>query len=76
MREEIIKLLKKEGKLSSETIDEITQVDIHDFSNLSDYDKEALVLWDKYLIYAVILEENTKILDEMKEYKSKIKTTI
>lgn len=34
MREEIIKLLKKEGKLSSETIDEITQVDIHDFSNL------------------------------------------
>ena len=49
---------------------------IHDFSNLSDYDKEALVLWDKYLIYAVILEENTKILDEMKEYKSKIKTTI
>ena len=34
MRDEIIKLLKKEGKLSSETIDEIKQVDIQDFSNL------------------------------------------
>lgn len=49
---------------------------IHDFSNLNDYDKEGLVLWDKYLIYAVILEENTKIIDEIKEYKIKIKTTI
>ena len=49
---------------------------IHDFSNLNDYDKEGLVLWDKYLIYAVILEENTKIIDEIKEYKNKIKTTI
>ena len=34
MREEIVKLLKIEGKLSSETIDQIKQIDIHDFSNL------------------------------------------
>ncbi len=34
MREEIIKLLKKEGKLSNEAIDEIQQVDIHDFANI------------------------------------------
>lgn len=34
MREEITKLLKKEGKLSNEAIDEIQQVDIHDFANL------------------------------------------
>lgn len=34
MREEIIKLLKKEGKLSNESIDEIQQIDIHDFANL------------------------------------------
>ncbi len=34
MREEIIKLLKKEGKLSEDTLDEIKQVDVHDFSNL------------------------------------------
>ena len=34
MRNEIIKLLKKEGKLSSETIDEIKKVDIDDFANI------------------------------------------
>ena len=34
MRVEIIKLLKKEGKLSSKTIDEINRIDIHDFSSL------------------------------------------
>lgn len=34
MKEEIIKLLKKEGKLSTEAIDEIKQVDVHDFANL------------------------------------------
>lgn len=34
MRDEIIKLLKNEGKLSDEAIDEIKQVDVHDFANL------------------------------------------
>lgn len=34
MRDEIIKLLKKEGKLSNKALDEIKQIDIHDFSNL------------------------------------------
>ena len=34
MKEEIINLLKKEGKLSNETIDEIKQVDVNDFINI------------------------------------------
>ncbi|MDO5831744.1 MAG: biotin--[acetyl-CoA-carboxylase] ligase [Methanobrevibacter sp.] len=34
MRVEIVNLLKKEGKLSSKTIEEINQIDIHDFSSL------------------------------------------
>ena len=34
MKDEIIKLLKKEGKLSDEAIDEIQQVDVHDIANL------------------------------------------
>lgn len=38
---------------------------IHDFSNLSDADKEQLVLWDDFLIYAVLLEENTSIINEI-----------
>lgn len=38
---------------------------IRDFSNLSSADKERLVLWDDFLVYAVILEENTQIVDEI-----------
>ena len=34
MKTEIIKLLKKEGKLSEETINEIQDVNIHDFSKI------------------------------------------
>lgn len=39
---------------------------IHDFSNLGEADKDALVLWNDYLVYAVVLEENEKIVEEMK----------
>lgn len=38
---------------------------IHDFSNLSEADQDQLVLWDDYLIYAVVLEENQQIVDEI-----------
>ena len=34
MKIEIIKLLKKEGKISDETIEEIQKVDIHDFASI------------------------------------------
>ena len=38
---------------------------IHDFSQLSEATKEQLVLWDDFLVYAVVLEENEQILDEI-----------
>ncbi len=38
---------------------------IHDFSNLEHAQKETLVLWDDFLIYAVLLEENTSIVTEI-----------
>lgn len=38
---------------------------IHDFSELSQADKEQLILWDDFLIYAVLLEENTSIVREI-----------
>lgn len=38
---------------------------IHDFSDLSNANKEQLVLWDDFLIYAVVLEENTSIVNEI-----------
>ena len=38
---------------------------IHDFSNLDEVSREQLVLWDDFLIYAVVLEENDIILKEI-----------
>lgn len=38
---------------------------IHDFSNLSEAEKEQLVLWDDFLIYAVVLEENERIIEDI-----------
>ncbi len=37
---------------------------LHDFSDLENAQKEALVLWDDFLIYAVVLEENESIVSE------------
>ncbi len=38
---------------------------IHDYSNLSEADKRHVVLWEDYLVYAVVLEENTEIVNEI-----------
>lgn len=45
---------------------------IHDYSNLSEAEKDSLVLWDDYLIYAVVLEENKKIIEEIMQRRDKI----
>lgn len=38
---------------------------IRDFSDLSNAEKEKLVLWDDFLIYAVVLEENSLVVGEV-----------
>lgn len=38
---------------------------IRDFSNLSEAEKEQLILWDDFLIYAVLLEENERIIEDI-----------
>ena len=38
---------------------------LHDFSMLDEADKEAIGLWDEFLIYAVVLGENEKVVDEI-----------
>lgn len=43
---------------------------IRDFSNLSEADKNALALWDDYLIYAVVLEENQIIINELRKRRN------
>ena len=38
---------------------------------LNEADKEALGLWDEFLIYAVVLEENDVILNEISNLYNK-----
>lgn len=59
----------KEGKILVEQIAGIKNY-IHDFSLLSEKDKENIVLWEDFLIYAVLLEENEKIIDDICRYKN------
>ena len=42
---------------------------IHDFSNLSQEQKEAVILWNDFIIYAILLEENEKIIGEIFKLK-------
>ncbi|MDE7422607.1 MAG: DUF2207 domain-containing protein [Lachnospiraceae bacterium] len=56
------------GKLYTEEIAGMKNF-IHDFSNLNQADKEQLILWDEFLIYAVVLEENKKIVYEISKMK-------
>lgn len=43
---------------------------IHEFSLLSEAKKEQAILWDDYLVYAIVLEENEQIVKEIsKQYQ-------
>lgn len=42
---------------------------IHDFSMLDNATKEQIVLWDDFLIYAIVLEENENVVDEILSFK-------
>jgi len=41
---------------------------IHDFRSLSEAEKEKVVLWKDYLAYAIVLEENEKIVKDISKY--------
>lgn len=43
---------------------------IHDFSLLSEKEKESIVLWEDFLVYAVLLEENEAIIKDIYKYKN------
>ncbi len=43
---------------------------IRDFSNLAEAEKEQLLLWDDFLIYAVVLEENERIIQDIFRMKN------
>ena len=43
---------------------------MHDFSNLKEKEKESIVLWEDFLIYAVVLEENELVRKDIYHYKN------
>ena len=45
---------------------------ISDFSMLDKADKESIILWDDFLIYAIVLEENKDIVEEILELKGEV----
>ncbi|MGN0513992.1 MAG: DUF2207 family protein [Lachnospiraceae bacterium] len=45
---------------------------INDYSNLSEADKRQVVLWEDYLVYAIVLEENENIINEILNTRRKI----
>ena len=57
-----------EGKILVEQIVGMKNF-IHDFSNLSQSEKEEVVLWNDFIIYAILLEENEKIIHEILKIK-------
>ena len=59
----------KEGEEMTEYIYAMKNF-LHDFSTLSEANKEQLVLWDDFLIYAVVLEENEQILQDIFSQRS------
>ena len=59
----------KEGKILVEQIAGMKNL-IHDFSILSEREKESVKLWDDFLIYAIVLEENDKIVKDISKYQS------
>ena len=59
----------KESKILVEQIAGIKNY-IHDFSLLSEKDKEHVMLWEDFLIYAILLEENEIIIKDICKYKN------
>lgn len=58
----------KEGKILIEKITAMKKF-IHDYSYLDEAKKEQIVLWEDFLVYAIVLEENTNIIEEICKYK-------
>lgn len=56
------------GKLYTEEIAGMKNF-IHDYSNLSQAEKEQIALWDEFLVYAVVLEENEKIVHDISKMR-------
>ncbi|MBX9035371.1 DUF2207 family protein [Gordonibacter massiliensis (ex Traore et al. 2017)] len=54
----------EQGQLAAEQIAGVRNF-LHDFTNLSQADRGSLVVWDDFVVYAVVLEENDRIVKEV-----------
>lgn len=57
----------KEGEKLNKEIEGI-KIFLKDYSLLNEKSSEHLVLWDEYLIYSVLFDQNKKIVDEYWQY--------
>jgi len=60
-------VLWERTELGNETAEKIAALRrfIHDFSMLSTAEKEEALLWEDYLVYTIVLEDNEKIVKEI-----------
>ena len=60
-------VLWERTELGNETAEKIAALRrfIHDFSMLSTAEKEEALLWEDYLVYTIVLEDNEKIVKKI-----------
>jgi len=60
----------KRTQRGNETAEKIAGLQrfIHEFSKLSEAKKEHVVLWNDFLVYAVVLEKNERIVNDISRY--------
>lgn len=44
------------------------KVFLKDYSNMDDKSKDDVVIWEDYLVYSVLFNQNTTIIEEYKQY--------
>ena len=60
-------LRTKKGKELNKKMEGLKQY-LKDYSLLNEKESDSLLLWDEYLIYAVMFGQNTKIVNEIESY--------
>jgi len=73
------KTIWERTELGNETAEKISGLArfIHEFSLLSEAKKEQVALWDDYLVYAIVLEENEQIVKDISRlYKVNLRNLV
>ena len=60
----------KKGKELNRKIEGLREY-LKDYTSLEEKEKEDVILWDEYLVYSVIFNQNKKIINEYRKYVKK-----